>query len=220
MDVLVFGATGPLGRCVTDRLLAAGHQVTAFVRTPGRLGPLTGPRTGPREVTGDVLAPGDVAAAVPGHDAVISALGQSGPSPVGRDLHPGAAHIIEAMKDAGVARLIWISSHGVGDSRGRSGLVFERVFVPLRLRAEFADKERQEALVTASGLDWTIVRPARLTNGPATGRLRAEPRLKISIRDSVSRADVAHFVVTELERATHLRTAPTLATARALPPTG
>lgn len=72
-----------------------------------------------------------------------------------------------------MTRLIWICSHGVGDSRGRSGFVFERIFAPLRLRAEFAGKERQEALVTASDLGWTIVRPARLTNNPATGRLRA-----------------------------------------------
>jgi putative NADH-flavin reductase len=126
MDVLVFGATGPLGRCVTDRLLAAGHQVTAFVRTPGRLSP----RPGLREVTGDVLTSRGVAAAVSGHDAVISALGQSRPSASGRDLHPGVSGIIEAMQDAGVTRLIWISSHGVGDSRGRSGFVFERVFGP------------------------------------------------------------------------------------------
>jgi nucleoside-diphosphate-sugar epimerase len=61
-----------------------------------------------------------VTAAVPGHDAVISALGHSRPSPAGHDLHPGASHIIEAMKAARVSRLIWISSHGVGDSRGHS----------------------------------------------------------------------------------------------------
>ena len=117
------------------------------------------------------------------------------------------------MKAAGVSRLIWISSHGVGDSRGRSGFLFERVFVPLRLRAEFADKERGEALVTVSDLDWTIIRPARLTNGPRTGRLRAEPRLRISIRNSVSRADVAGFVLTELETGDHLLSAPTVAAA-------
>src|SRR5271170_1465557 len=70
-------------------------------------------------------------------------------------------------------------------------------------------EERQEALVTASDLDWTIVRPARLTSNPATGRLRAAQRLKISIRDSGSRADVAQSVVTELEHGTHLLTAPT-----------
>ncbi len=152
-----------------------------------------------------------VAAAVAGHDAVISALGHSRPSPGGQDLHPGASHIIDAMTAAGVSRLIWISSHGVGDGRGRSGFVFERIFVPLRLRAEFADKERQEALVRASDLDWTIVRPARLTNGPATRRLRAQPRLPVSIRDSISRADVAEFVLTELEHGSHLRSAPTIA---------
>ena len=207
MRILVFGATGPLGRQVVDQALSAGHHVTAFVRAPGRLDP----RPGLQEMTGDVLDAGAVAAAVPGHDAVISALGHSGPSPEGRDLHPGASNIIGAMKAAGVSRLIWISSHGVGDSRGRSGFLFERVFVPLRLRAEFADKECEEALVTASDLDWTIIRPARLTNGPRTGRLRAEPRLRISIRDSVSRADVAGFVLTELEHGDHLLSAPTVA---------
>jgi len=115
------------------------------------------------------------------------------------------------MKAARVSRLIWISSHGVGDSRGRSGFLFERIFVPLRLRAELADKARQEALVTASDLDWTIIRPARLTNGSLTRQLRAQPRLRISIRDSISRADVAGFVLTELEHGDNLLTAPTIA---------
>ncbi len=208
MNIIVFGATGPLGRCVVEAGLSAGHQVTVFARTPGRLGR----HAGLREVTGDVLDAATVATAVPGHNAVVSALGHSRPSPAGQDLHPGASHIIAAMQAAGVSRLIWISSHGVGDSRGRSGFLFERVFVPLRLRAEFADKERQEALVSASDLDWTIIRPARLTNGSATGRLRAQPRLRISIRDSVSRADVAQFVLAELEHGDHLLSAPTVAT--------
>jgi putative NADH-flavin reductase len=207
MRLLVFGASGPLGRAITEAALAAGHQVTAFVRTPGRLGG----HPGLREVTGDVLDAESVAAAVPGRDAVVSALGHSRPSPAGHDLHPGTAHIIAAMKAAGVSRLIWISSHGVGDARGHSGFLFERIFVPWRLRAEFADKERQEALVTASDLDWTIIRPARLTSGPATGRLRAQPRLPVTIRDSISRADVAQFVLGDLEDGTHLLTAPTIA---------
>ena len=190
MKILIFGASGPLGRAITQAALEAGHQVTAFVRTPG----LLGSRPGLREVAGDVLDAGTVAAAVPGHD-----------------LHPGTAHIIAAMKAAGVSRLIWISSHGVGDARGHSGFLFECIFVPWRLRAEFADKERQEALVTASDLDWTIIRPARLTNGPATRRLQAQPRLPVTIRDSISRADVAQFVLDELKDGTHLLTAPTIA---------
>ena len=207
MRLLIFGASGPLGRAITQAALEAGHQVTAFVRTPGRLGS----QPGPREVAGDVLDASSVAAAVPGHDAVISALGHSRPSPAGHDLHPGTAHIIAAMNAARVSRLIWISSHGIGDARGHSGFLFERIFVPWRLRAEFADKERQEALVTASDLDWTIIRPARLTNRLATGRLRAAPRLPVTIRDSISRADVAQFVLAELKDGTHLLTAPTIA---------
>ena len=207
MRLLVFGASGPLGRAITEAALAAGHQVTAFVRTPGRLGG----HPGLREMTGDVLDAESVAVAVPGHDAVVSALGHSRPSPAGHDLHPGTAHIITAMKAAGVSRLIWISSHGVGDARGHSGFLFERVFVPCRLRAEFADKERQEAMVTASDLDWTIIRPARLTNGPTTGKLRAQPRLPVTIRDSISRPDVAQFVLGELEDGTHLFSTPTIA---------
>ena len=206
MNIVIFGATGPLGRRITQAALAGGHQVTAFVRTAGRLDP----HPALREVTGDVLDPDSVAAAIPGHDAVISALGHSSPSAAGHDLYPGASHIISAMQTAGVSRLIWISSHGVGDARGHSGFVFERIFVPLRLRAEFADKERQEAVVAASDLDWTIVRPARLTNGPATGRLRAQARLPVTIRDSISRADVAQFVIHELEYGEHLLTAPTV----------
>ena len=207
MDVLIFGASGPLGRRIVEHALSAGHKVTAFVRTPGKLEP----RPGLREVTGDVLDAASVNAAVPGHDAVISALGHSTPSQEGRDLHPGVSQIVGAMKAAEMSRLIWISSHGVGDSRGRSGFVFERVFVPLLLRAEFADKERQEAIVASSGLDWTIVRPARLTNGTATGRLRVQRRLRVSIRNSVSRADVAAFVIGELADGNHVRTAPTIA---------
>lgn len=204
MNIVIFGATGPLGRRITQAALADGHQVTAVVRTAGRLGP----HPGLREVTGDVLDPGSVAAAIPGHHAVISALGHSRPSSAGHDLYPGASYIISAMQAAGMSRLIWISSRGVGDARGHSGFVFEHSFVPLRLRAELADKERQEAVVAASDLDWTIVRPARLTNGPATGRLRAQARLPVTLRDSISRADVAQFVIDELEHGEHLLTAP------------
>ena len=102
MKLLIFGASGPLGRAITQAALQAGHQVTAFARTPGR----AGSQPGLREVAGDVLDAGTMAAAVPGHDAVISALGQAKPSPAGHDLHPGTGHIIAAMKATGVSRLI------------------------------------------------------------------------------------------------------------------
>lgn len=204
MNLLVFGATGPLGRQIVDRALSDGHQVTAFGRTADRLPR----RPGLRTVLGDVLDSAAVAAVVPGHDAVVSALGQTGRH--SRALHPAAARIVTEMHAAGVPRLVWVSSHGVGDARGRSGVVFERVIAPLMVRAEFADKERQEAVVSASDLDWTIVRPARLTDGPATREVRAAPGLRLGVRSSISRADVAGFVLAELESGEHLLTAPTI----------
>jgi putative NADH-flavin reductase len=211
MNILVLGATGPLGRHIVEQALSDGHHVTALVREPGRLPA----QQGLSEAVGDVLDPEAVAAAVGGHDAVISALGHSRPSPHGRDLHPAVPHLIDAMRAAGVSRLVWVSSHSIGDSHGHSGLLFERLVVPIgRLRAEFADKERQEALVAASDLDWTIVRPARLTNTPATGRVRAAPRLRLSIRDSISRADVAQFIIGEVDSGEHILTAPTITTDR------
>src|SRR5438045_421422 len=111
MNILVLGATGPLGRHIVERALSAGHHVTALVRSPGRLTP----HEHLREAVGDVLDADTVAAAVPGHDAVISALGHSRPSQHGRDLHPAVPHLLDAMRAAGVSRLIWVSSHSVGD---------------------------------------------------------------------------------------------------------
>jgi putative NADH-flavin reductase len=110
----------------------------------------------------------------------------------------------------GVSRLVWVSAHGVGDSRGDSGLVFEHVLRPLLWRAEYADKEQQETAVRTSDLAWTIVRPARLTNGPSTHRYRAADRIKLNWHSHISRADVADFVIDESHKPQFLRKCPTL----------
>jgi putative NADH-flavin reductase len=116
----------------------------------------------------------------------------------------------EAMKLHGVSRLVWVSAHGVGDSRGNSSLVFERVLRPLLWRAEYADKEEQETAVRKADLAWTIVRPARLTGGPATHRYRAAEGIRLDWRSHISRADVADFVVGESHKPQYLRKCPTL----------
>jgi putative NADH-flavin reductase len=206
VHVLVFGATGPLGREIVVQALAAGHAVTVFVRDPARLSHRPDLL---RVLCGDVLDAAAARASVSGQDAVLSALGHSSrKSPM---LYPAATHIVAGMIEAGVRRLVWVSSHGVGDSRGRSGVVFERLLIPLMLRAEFADKQRQESVVNGSGLDWTIVRPARLTNGPRRGGNRTAHRLRLRAWSAISRADTAGFVVDELTRRAYLRQAPTIA---------
>jgi putative NADH-flavin reductase len=206
MNIVIFGATGPLGRRITQAALARGYQVTAVVRTAGRLDP----HPGLREVTGDVLDPGSVAAAIPGHDAVISALGHSSPSSAGpQPLPRRLPHHLRHANGRGEPADLDLQS------RRRRCPRPLRIRVRTHLRAAtLAGRVRrqgtQEAIVAASHLDWTIVRPARLTNGPATGRLRAQARLPVTIRDSISRADVAQFVVDELEHGEHLLTAPTV----------
>ncbi|MBC6459118.1 NAD(P)-dependent oxidoreductase [Actinomadura sp. HBU206391] len=207
MRILLFGATGPLGRSISETALRDGHEITEFVCMPGRLDQRHERLT---VITGDVLDTASVTAVIPGHDAVVGAVGQSKQAPAGMFRHPALEPVIEAMKTHQVPRLVWVSAHGVGDSRGCSGLVFEHVLRPLLWRAEYADKEHQETAVRNSGLDWTIVRPARLTGGLATGRYRAAERIKLLWRSHISRADVADFVVGELHKQDHLRRCPTL----------
>jgi putative NADH-flavin reductase len=151
-----------------------------------------------------------VAAVVLGHDVVIGALGRSRQAPAGRFDHPAVGHLAEAMKLHGVSRLVWASAHGVGDRRGNSGRVFERGLRPLLWRAEYADKEHQETTVRMTDLGWTIVRPARLTDGPATDRYRAAEGIWLNWRSHISRADVADFVINEGHKPQYPRKCPTL----------
>jgi putative NADH-flavin reductase len=207
MRILLFGAAWPLGRLIAFAALREGHHVTAFVRDPVQ--PVE--RHDRLEIIqGDVLDAASVAAVVPDHDVVIGALGRSRQAPAGRFDHPAVGHLAEAMKVHGVSRLVWVSAHGVGDSRGGSGLVFERVLRPLLWRAEYADKEQQETAVRTAALEWTIVRPARLTDGSATHRYRAAEGIRLNWRSHISRADVADFVIGESHKCQYLRRCPTL----------
>jgi putative NADH-flavin reductase len=114
------------------------------------------------------------------------------------------------MKKSGVRRLVCVTGIGAGDSRGHGGFLFDRLFFPLLLKAVYADKDRQESLIQASGIDWVIVRPGFLTNGPLTGRYRAITNLVDVTAGRISRADVAHFILLQLVAPSHLRQTPLL----------
>ena len=102
------------------------------------------------------------------------------------------------MKTCGVSRLICLSAWGIGESKGRVPIIFRNVIFPLLMKEEYADKEAQEQLIEQSPLDWTIVRPARLTNGPRRGRYQMRSSLEFSLRSSISRADVADCMLKQL----------------------
>ena len=199
MKLVVFGATGPTGRELVAQALEQQHQLTVFARKP------EGFPAAVRVVKGDAARePQAIAEAVQGQDAVLSALG------TGKVLFPNRlqerslGHIVPAMERANVRRLIVMSAFGVGDT-ARAAPLLPRFLYATMLAGIFADKERGEARVRASALDWTIVYPTLLTDGPRTGKYRAGERLELHGLPSISRADVAHFMLGQLASPDYVR---------------
>ena len=201
MKLLVFGATGGTGRQCVDQALAQGHQVTAFVRQPAALAVQHPDLT---IIQGDITDQDVVQRAIPGHDVVISALGTRGGPAV---LPEGTRNILEAMASHGVRRSLWVSSFGAGDSLKQMGWLSQTLIVKGFLRQAIQEKNAQEQIILASGGDWIIARPGGLTDGPATGTYRVTgPGDKVG-RPSISRADVADFMLKNLTDDRYVRRA-------------
>jgi len=193
MKLLVFGATGKTGRSLLEQGLAQGHAVTAFVRNPAALEA----QAGLTMITGDVTDAAAVSRAVAGQEAVLSALGPRGGNY--GVLPGGVQNIVAAMKQAGVKRLIHVSSYGVGDSLAQMGWVSRKIVVPFFLRKALDEKEIEEGIIRASDLDWIIVRPGGLEDGARTGVYRCitDPLTKVG-QPRIARADVADFILQNL----------------------
>lgn len=209
MKLVVFGSTGSVGRHIVAQARAEGHVVTGFSR-----GQATEPEFSPDAlVQGDVLDPEAVAKAVAGQDAVLVALGAGRKGGVRA---PGTANVIAAMKRHGVRRLVCQSTLGAGESVGNLNFFWKHVMFGMLLRPAYADHQAQERLVRDSGLDWTIVRPAAFTDGPVGGEYIhgfANDARNLSL--DVSRADVARFMLEQLESTTYIHAAPGLSYALA-----
>ena len=144
-----------------------------------------------------------------GCDAVVSALGP-GLSPFREVtlLSMPTRALVSAMTRSGVKRLVCNTGLGAGDSRGHGGILYDRMILPLLLRNVYVDKDRQEAAIRASSLDWIIVRPVVLADEPARGNVKAVTDLRGVHGGKIARADVARFVVDQLESDTWLRQTP------------
>jgi putative NADH-flavin reductase len=192
MKLLVLGATGATGRELLVQALRAGHQVTAFVRNPAALADDLESRV--RICTGDATSAADLAAALPGHDAVLSALGSG--NAIRSDIASRAATALtEAAGQTGVRRLVFLSAFGVGGSLSQGSAV-QKLLYGTVMRSLFADKAIADEVIRASPLDWTLVYPVALTHGPATGTYRSADRLPMKGLPRMSRADVADFMLT------------------------
>ena len=209
--VLIIGASAGIGLHAVEQLLQDGHHVRAFARSADQIG-IDHDRLEIRK--GDALQADDVASALEDVDVVVQTLGVAAnlammTKPV-RLFSAATEILVSAMGESGVNRLICVTGFGAGDSRRRRGCL---ATVPFRLTLgrAYDDKGRQEQLIQASNLDWTIVRPVILTSGRLSGRYKVllEP---ISWRSGfISRADVAHFLVQQIDGEAYLRRTPVLA---------
>ncbi len=202
MRVLVLGATGGTGQQVVAKALEHGCIVTAFCRDPARL-PIVSDSL--RVVAGSVVAnDSTLADAVRDQDAVISALGVGKSFKSAQLIGQAMPRIVHAMETHGVRRLVFTSAFGVGDT-WRDVPLLPRLFIRLLLKEIYADKEAGELALRRSSLDWTLVYPSSLVNGAFSGRCRMGERLALRGFPTISRADVAEFLVRQTDDATYVR---------------
>src|SRR6266705_2733566 len=203
MKLTIFAATGGIGRQALGQAVVAGHAVTAVVRHPDKLSGAV------RIVTADLAAP-DVAAlqsAVAGADAVLSGLGPRPLSEAGIASR-GTRAIVQAMQATDVRRIVVVSAAPISTvpSPGRpqppkhdpgDGFFMRHLFSPLTkaaLRRSYADLALMEDILRDSDLDWTVVRPPRLTDKPLTGTYRTALGQNVRTGCLISRADVSHLM--------------------------
>lgn len=204
LRLFVLGASGGVGSRLLEQAASRSHHVTAQTRSAGKI-------TETPSVRVVVGAPDDVAFLkrhMAGHDAVILSIGIDA---IGKTtlFSDTTRAVIAAMHEAGIARLIAITGIGAGDTRGHGGWFYNRIVYPLFTRNRYADKDRQEAIIERSGLDWTIVRPAPFTSkagaGPWCVCTDIPPDLQLR---SITRDEVATFILDTLESGSFIHEKP------------
>lgn len=197
MKIVVFGASGRTGLELLMQILARGHEVTAVVRNPGHF-KLSYDRL--KVVAGDALKPDSFDNALEGKDSVVSTLGVTGflnslqPMTFYRD---STAAIIDRMRANDVRRLVVVSSVGV--IHDSSTPIWYRTIVQPLLRHKYADMKAMEAVVAASGLDWTVVRAGQLTDGSLTQQYRIGREGNLANVTKISRGDLADFIAKQAD---------------------
>ena len=187
----VFGGTGNTGRHLIEQALRKGHEVTALTKDPGKL-PVH-PHL--HAVTGDVRDEQSVRKVVAGAHAVFSMLGERRwTTTVCTD---GIRSILNAMHSLGVRRLLALSAYGVAENRHSN--LYVRLGWKL-MRGAMQDKERMESLIRASNTNWTVIRPARIINGPHTGDYHSGTALRLGSMAKISFADLASFTLSLVKR--------------------
>lgn len=206
MKILILGSTGGTGQQLVTQSLKQNYEITALVRDPSKL------KLNHENLTivkGSVLDKGVFANALEGKDAVISALGV-GKSLMSKDLISNAVRIIiPAMNEKNVKRLVFLSAFGVGETFKQANFI-QKVIFKLFLRNIYADKSKADDQIHRSALEWTLVYPVLMTDTPGTGKYKVGEKLEMKGMPKISRADVAEFMLQQLNENTFLKKSPIL----------
>jgi putative NADH-flavin reductase len=203
MKVLVLGANGKTGRLVVDRAIAEGHEVTVLVRYAS-----LSSQTGVQVVIGDALKIMDMRRAMFDQDAVVECIGGNAPWRAQTLEREAMQNVVATMAESGVPRLIVVSAMGVAESKRHSPWWYNLLVLPTFLRGIIADKTAMEAIVRDSGTDWVIARPPILTDGAATAKIYVLGNRETG--HMITRADLAVWLVEQLESKEYLRQAVTV----------
>lgn len=206
MRIALLGGTGRIGGHVLSWALDAGHEVTALARDPRSLPAADGVTV----IAGQATDAAAVAELAVGADAVVSALGPRGAKTPAL-LATAAKATVTAMDKAGIRRLVCVSAAGafVEEDPDMGALI--KFVLPRVFAGQYADVLEMESVVSASDLDWTLVRPSRLVNAPQTGRYRVRPDFAPVGGRKIARSDVAHFIAAALADEAWVRARPALA---------
>lgn len=207
MKILIIGATRGIGLRVLQQALVKDHDITVLARSPQKLA-VEHERL--QVLQGDICDNNAVGSTTEGLDAVINCIGIRPTRKPVSVFSEGITNVLESMDKNRVNLLISITGIGAGDSRGHGGFFYDKIFQPLLLNTIYEDKDREESLIRDSQVNWIIVRPGFLTNGPMTGTYRVLTDMTDVKAGKISRADVAHFILNQLDSSEYLSQTPML----------
>jgi len=205
MKIVIFGANGKTGSLLIKQALAKNYEVIAYVRKSGSI---ANDHPNLKIIVGDLNETLKLTDAIIGADACISTLGGSSITHRSPELVKGIENIVLSMEETNVKRFIYMSSIGAGDSKFLMAQPIRFIIVNLFLRVPLADHNINEERIAASRLNWTIVRPGGLTDGPVTENLKhGTEKVLMKGNRSISRANVASFILQQLTDETYSKKA-------------
>lgn len=205
MKIAIIGATRGIGLALTKQALDDGHEVTALVREQSRM-PIIHSLL--YILKGDATNPDSIAKVVEGQEVICDCLGTKNVSKPQTMFSKSAENISNVIKPEQL--LIAVTGLGAGDSKGHCSFVYDNIMLPLVLKRQYDDKDRQEAIIKSKIARWIIVRPGFLNNGKRTGKYRAITEMKGKHGGKISREDVAHFILAQARSPEYLGKTPML----------